>query len=287
MDFTIQVIFTGLGVAVVREPKPGSADPGGVDLLLIDMSQEEDLMKRHLPRLTFQIDDLLKTAQDRYDSPHFAAVGSPQVEIDLIKEDCQLSYTVNGSASASASGGNGAPIPGLLSSQEAVEWIPEVKGALGIDDLVVPNGSLFGTPYIARVRLPPGTLSSRRLLTHPDGALAGFVFGTDTTPHPLAEQLIWTREGVSGVALGGFNRIAPFSLDAELRDQRREPAVIQLAVTNLPAGALPKRFGNPSHFPMYGMCSQAGKTPNDVLPLRGDGVTPSGACPPLRAWSSV
>jgi len=286
MDFTIQVIFTGLGVAVVREPKPGSADPGGVDLLLVDMSKEADVMKRHLPRLIFQLDDLLETAEDRYDNPHFAAVGSPQVEIDLSGEDCKLAYMVNGSSSAPANGANGTSIQGLLSSQEAVEWIPEVKSALGIADLVVPDGSLVA-PYIARVRLPPGTLSSRRLLMHSDGELAGFTFGADPTPHPLAEQLIWTREGVSGVEVGGFKVLKPFSLDAELRDQRREPAVVQLAVSNLPAGALPKRFGMPSHFPMYGMCSKAGTMPNDVLPLRADGVTPSGACPPLRMSISI
>jgi hypothetical protein len=276
MEYTLQVTFTGLGVAVLRKLKDGTI--AGVDLLLLDMTAKADPTEHHLPRLTFSIDDLLRTDQEifevekHYSSPHFASAGAQQIELNLEGEDCALAVT----------GGAGAPDPSALTTVEALEWIPDIDADLGISDLIFPASNLTA-PYVTRVRLPPGSLDSRKLFLDPDGSLSGFFFGKDPRVRALAEQVVWTSGGVIAAELTGLTKLKPIAFDPQMQQYRRGPLVVRLAVTNLPAGALPQRFGPPRHFPMYQMVSKGGTKPNDVKPKRPKLITPSGACPPVRA----
>jgi hypothetical protein len=340
MSFTVQVYFTGLGVGLIRADRVDKHAVTGVDLLLVDTSGKSDAagsnagsmpsgnmeadkkasgktnkmkmtadastnqpaMVPHLPRLSFEMEDLAATSAAQLNLPAVTTTtGMPLVSFDLSGQDLELVVTDeasgNGSVGPAVNGngnGNGkhfvvrgaapdATFPGPAAPDDALSWIPDLEADLGITDLIEPGPSLAGSPYTARIKLPAGAVSSQRLFLRPSGTLAQFVYGNAPLTRVLADQFVWTRSGVQSVAISGL--ADTFQLDAALRQMRGEPQIVRIAVTCLPATLpQPDRFRSPQHFPMFTLVSSGGTAPRPVTSVGGVPVCAGIACPPPLAW---
>jgi hypothetical protein len=338
MSFTVQVYFTGLGVGLIRADRADKHAVTGVDLLLVDTSgnsnaagsnggtmpagnmpsgktnkmnmtadagANQPAMVPHLPRLSFEMEDLAATSAVELDLPAVTTTtGMPLVSFDLSGKDLELEVTDeangNGSLGSLVSGsGNGnrngkqhfvvrgaapdATFPGPAAPDDALSWIPDLEGDLGITDLIEPGTSLAGSPYTARIKLPAGAVSSQRLFLRPSGTLAQFVYGNAPLTRVLADQFVWTRSGVQSVAISGL--ADTFQLDAALRQMRGEPLIVRIAVSCLPATVQkPDRFRSPQHFPMFTLVSGTGAAPKPVTSVGGVPVCAGIACPPPLVW---
>jgi len=330
MSFTVQVYFTGLGVGLIRADRTDKQAVTGVDLLLVDTSGSSDAggsgkmqpgkkssgkmnkmnmmaapdnglpqMVQHLPRLSFEMEDLAATSAAQLDLPSVTTTtGMPLVAFDLAGKDLELVIVdANGGADSLQGQGNGngnhnfvvrsatmdATFPGPSAPDDALNWIPDLQADLGIADLVEPGASLAGSPYTARVKLPAGTVSSQRLFFKPSGTLAQFVYGDNPLTRVLADQFVWTRTGIASVAISGLPDT--LQLDAALRQMRGEPQIVRIAVSCLPATvAGPNRFRAPQHFPMFTLVSSGGALPRMVASVGGGPVCAGIACPPPLAW---
>jgi len=312
MPFTVRIAFTGLGVAVIKTDKANPDTVHGVDLLLIDTESHKHMATHHhLPRLTFQIEDVVPRDALLFKGPHVGANAAPLAELDLspaveggdgdadgghhdahpdsqpmLRRDLTFSvdpavdprrseaFTITRASSSTPRSDSG-----LV--ENAIDWIPDVRKELELDDAILSPDSLEGSPYVARVRLPAGNIESRGLFVSRDGTFSSWTFG-DSEERPLAEQFIWSRNGVERLHLG----IDGIELDAELKQLRKAPPVVELAVTNLPREFKPKRFWAPNHFAMLNRVSASQRIPKPILPAAGGGVTHGGSCPPVKTEKS-
>jgi hypothetical protein len=290
MAFTVEVFFTGLGVGLIREDKNNPGYVTGVDLLLVDtrmnMMDMNMIGPQHLPRLYFEVEDLAQTTAS-VDIPGVTTTGMPLVMLNLTDKDIRINVSGNGDGPFGLETAVlGATMPGPNAPEDAVNWIPDLDADLGISDLIQPGDTLAGSPYAARVKLPAGRVSSERLFVNEQFGLAEFKYGDAATTRVLADQFVWTREGVSSVEIAGLD--AGYQLDALLKQARKEDTTVRIAVTCLPATLVnPDRFRRPDHFPMFQQVSTAGTVPSLVRAV-GDGPVCSGAaCPPPRSTVSV
>ena len=301
MSFTVQVYFTGLGVAVIHEDSANHGYVTGVDLLLVDSSRNMNMAMSnpvHVPHLSFEVEDLASTGAPTVNIPGVTTTGMPLVRLDLAGQDIQINVTDdaangNGGGNGGANGnGNGAFViesapaaassPGPGAPKGAVNWIPDLQADLGIADLILPGPTLAGSPYTARVKLPAGKVSSERLFLDQTGKFAQFEYGQQANHRVLADQFVWTRSGVGSLAIAGLAQ--PYQLDALLRRLRHEPQVVRIAVSCVPETlSNPSRFRTPDHFPMFQLVSAAMTMPNPVFSEGGNPVCAGVACPPPHA----
>jgi hypothetical protein len=289
--FTVEVYFTGLGVGLIRQDhsKPGHVT--GVDLLLVDTTMDMT-MPQHAPRLCFEVEDLAQTDAPDVQIPGVSSTGMPLVSLNLKDTDVQIDIT--DAHKEPTNGGTGSPsfivemaaanatMPGPQAPENAVNWIPDSAADLGIADLIVPDGNV-APPYTTRVRLPAGKITSQRLFFDEAGDFAKVQYGNAPAARALADQLVWSRAGITSLSIAGLDR--SYQLDAALRKMRREEPIIRITVSCLPSTLdAPNRFRLPSHFRMFQMVSKASTTPTPVFVHNGP-VCAGAACPPLRAWA--
>jgi hypothetical protein len=297
MSFTVRLTFAGLGLALVHAKRDEPEVVTGVDLLLVDsmkarekrsymsekLKKKMEDMPNHEPRLTFRLEDLAKTGEGSFPGPHVVPNGSPLVELSLEEQDLVVKV-VGGSDRCKLKRPfrSTAVRPGFLASSEAINWIPDADQNLGlpISDIIIPGETLKDSPYISRLKLPPGDITSSSLLILENGDLSEAVYGDDTTSHALAEYLVWTLREVDRFEIPYKTGLV---LDDEVRRLQDESPVVEVSVTNLPETFLPERYPFPDHFPMFHLISKTGKEPRLVRPKTPRDVTRGGTCPPLVA----
>ncbi|MGH2625426.1 MAG: hypothetical protein ACRDHY_02100 [Anaerolineales bacterium] len=320
MPFTAQVVFTGLGMVVIRADEPRSRTPRAVELLLLGnphvhqdhdsqdhhrrrRDEEEKLHSIHLPKITFQLADVSEPIEEDVPGARVDADGAYVVDERIDGADMTIEPEIadgnEGTFEALWAEEPTAERPGDGAPEAALDWIPDINADFGVGGLKLPGGELDGTPFVARVRLPPGYLSTRQLFRSRTGGPELFEFGLGRRK-VMAEQWVWTRSNLTSLSLpfperqyqeGGREVSIPkrkYVLDdVGLRLQGMDAAV-RVAVTNLPAvprigrGRLPEHF----HFlaTVEDLSGTRGSTANFSLTAQsGAFVTIGGTCPPTSA----
>jgi hypothetical protein len=164
---------------------------------------------------------------------------------------------------------------------DAIDWIPSIKDHYGIDDLKdLKSANIFKTV----ISLPndKGRLSSRRLLWNKNGQIAKWTFG-DRNRRVLAEQVVWTCDGVENVTVPLENNYV-FKADPRTLCDEQVPRTITLAFTNLPGESKTGKYPNPEHYKKFYKLSRSEKPPRQLkrIPSIGTSETLGGSCPPSR-----
>jgi len=328
--FDVEVAFTGLGVVLLdsrgerHDPRPKS-----VEFLLLRVprpdpqgeaagngSGEDDHSghgsghdhggngdghpTRHLPRLWFRLDDLAEPKEIQFDNMTAGTDGMPTVGLDLTGKSFSITVEVDEPATEAwdstfnvkwASTEEEGVSPDATDPDLELDFIPDLEEHFGLDSIILPDANEFSTVYAARVRLPPGRITTRRPLLNPDTTLAEWVFvdGNEkslTRPQALTDQVIWSRRNVKSLHID-LETAEGLTFDASVRRNQGERALVTLAITNLPGTAFSGRFISPQHF---GLLQQIAKSQGPTIrEIRrtpalpgGEPITTGGACPPAR-----
>jgi hypothetical protein len=289
MAFNVEVIFTGLGMVLLRSDEKRPRKPRGVELLMLSSAGHH----RHVPRLSFLVEDLARPQGENIDL-HVAADGSPLVQKELTGQNLTLKvegtpadFDIAWAEDASA------VEPGPQAPENALDWIPSAVDHYGLQEIIFPEDPEAQKVYVTRIVLEPGRLSSRKLLLDSDGSIARWNFTRNgrevTAERVLAEQVVWSREGVDTltVPLVEGGETISYVFDSDLCEKRGEASpVITLAMTNLPDDGETGRFRDPEHFGAFRhLDRQNNRRPAKLVraPRAGlPSVTLGGSCPPSR-----
>jgi len=278
MPFTVEVAFTGLGLVVIRADKLRSPEPSGAELLLVKSPNSHH---QHVPKVSFDLSDVKDPINDDVREARVDADGTYVVEKQIDGLDTVIevdgepaNFEAIWAAQETASG------PGPDAPEDALDWLPDAAGHFNMN-VVLPGASLAGSPYAARIKLPAGSLSTRRLFLLRPGQPESWVFA-GRQGVALAEQLVWSRKGVRSITLPLDRQFVLDEADLVLRGS--DP-IVRIAVTNLPAVARIGRSRVPDHFRFLSPISgrSVGAANFDVRRHSGGPVTTGGACPPVRS----
>ncbi len=289
--FTAQIVFTGLGMVVIHANRRYSKNPSAAELLLVRNNRYH-----HLPKVSFQLSDVADPMSDDVPDVRVDSDGAYLIEERLDGVDTEIQVEgVPAAFEAVRVTHSDAVLPGPGAPEDAIDWLPDVESDFGMSPIHLPEDGLLGSPYIARVRLPAGRLSSRQLFRTRSAEPEVWRFATGRRK-ALAEQWMWTRSGLTSLTLrlpsrnllqaGASQELAArtYTLDGVHQLMQGNQLVVRIAITNLPSVARVGRARLPDHFRYLAPISSTATDLSrfEVRRTSAGPVTVGGACPPAR-----
>jgi hypothetical protein len=295
MSFTVEIVFTGVGVVQIRTKEKRSPSPTAVEFLPLrppkmmgagahGAEHGEADHPLHVPRMSYCLSDLV-----RPDAAPFAFQPAPDglciVQKSIDNQQVQIEVDGGEPTAFNLQWAASPKLPPTGDDVRALDWIPDLESHLHVDDAVTSSSATAALVFASRVVLPPGRLEARHLLLAEDGTPRPCHFvsgGSMTDPMVVAEEVVWRRTGVQAL------RVAvdwpPLEFDGKFREQRGEEPLVRLAITSLPEMGFSGRFNMPSHLSMFSRVSASGKEPWGIEPVTfpGSGICSHAVCPPTK-----